>query len=136
MVNPKGDRTDSMLMASGAPTQHAVTNTDSGGKNGRIALHIWGRNLNTKLCTTCQKFLKYIVSKEIISELAYHLFKSKPATIGVTTICRMLETIPFTSTGNLFPMSRSDKNGVTNTAVAVDNDVMTMLRGAICGIGQ
>lgn len=66
MVNPKGDRTDSMLMASGAPTQHAVTNTDSGGKNGRIALHTWGRNLKAKSCPTYQKFLIYIVSKEII----------------------------------------------------------------------
>ena len=37
-VNPKGDNTDSMLRASGAPTQRAVTNTDNGGKNGRIAL--------------------------------------------------------------------------------------------------
>lgn len=42
----------------------------------------------------------------------------------------MLDIIPFTSTGSLFPISKSDKNGVTKTAVAVDNDVMTILRGA------
>lgn len=49
MVSPKGDVTDSMLMASGAPTQQAVTNTDNGGKNGRIASHIRGKNLKAKL---------------------------------------------------------------------------------------
>lgn len=75
----------------------------------------------------------HCIKNNYFSKLAYYLFKSKPAAIGVTTICRMLDTIPFTSTGNLFPMSRSDKNGVTNTAVAVDNDVMTILRGAIGG---
>jgi len=53
--------------------------------------------------------------------------------MGATTICKMLETIPFTSTGNLLPMRRSDNKGVTKTAVAVDNDVMTILRGAIDG---
>ena len=53
---------------------------------------------------------------------AYHLFTSKPAAIGATTICVMLYT-----------MSKSDNNGVTKTAVAVDIyiDVMAMLRGAI-----
>ena len=55
---------------------------------------------------------------------AYHLFTSKPAAIGATTICVMLYT-----------MSKSDNNGVTKTAVAVPVaiyiDVMTMLRGAI-----
>lgn len=61
------------------------------------------------------------------------LFKSKPPVMGATTICRMLDTIPFTSTGSRFPISKSDSNGVTNTAVAVDNDVITMLKGAICG---
>ena len=30
-------------------------------------------------------------------------------------------------------MSKSDNIGVTNTAVAVDNDVIIMLRGVICG---
>lgn len=45
MVTPKGDKTDSMLRASGAPTQRAVTKTDSGGKNGRIAPQIMGKNL-------------------------------------------------------------------------------------------
>lgn len=44
-VNPKGDTTDSMLRASGAPTHRAVTKTDSGGKNGRIAPQIVGKNL-------------------------------------------------------------------------------------------
>lgn len=45
MATPKGDITDSMLMASGAPTQKAVTSTESGGKNGRIALEKLGKNL-------------------------------------------------------------------------------------------
>jgi hypothetical protein len=49
MVAPKGDRTDLMLMASGAPTQRAVTNTDSGGNNGRIALQIRGKNLSAQI---------------------------------------------------------------------------------------
>lgn len=62
-----------------------------------------------------------------------YLFRSNPAATGTTTICRMLETIPFTSTGNFFPISNKDNNGVTKTAVAVDNDVITMLRGAITG---
>ena len=44
-VTPKGDKTDSTLIASGDPTQQAVTSTDSGGRNGRIALQIRGRNL-------------------------------------------------------------------------------------------
>jgi len=66
-------------------------------------------------------------------ELLYHRFNSKPAAMGATTICIMLDIIPFTSTGSLFPMSKSDNIGVTNTAVAVDNDVMIMLRGAISG---
>lgn len=62
-----------------------------------------------------------------------YLFKSNPAAIGETTICRILETIPFTSTGNLFPISNKDNNGVTKTALAVDSEVITMLRGAING---
>lgn len=45
----------------------------------------------------------------------------------------MLDIIPLTSTGNLWPISNKDKVGVTRTAVAVDNDVMTMLNGAIGG---
>lgn len=45
IVTPKGDLTDSMLIARGAPTHRAVTNTDSGGKNGRIALQTRGKNL-------------------------------------------------------------------------------------------
>ena len=60
-------------------------------------------------------------------------FNSKPTGMGATTIYLMLNTIPFTSIGSLFPMSKSDNIGVTNTAVAVDNDVIIMLRGAICG---
>lgn len=63
----------------------------------------------------------------------YYRFNSKPAAMGATTICVMLNTIPFTSTGNLFPMSKSDNIGVTKTALAVDKDVIIMLRGAICG---
>lgn len=51
-VTPKGDKTDSMLIASGAPTQRAVTNTDSGGKNGRIASQSRGKNLRMQLCKT------------------------------------------------------------------------------------
>lgn len=65
--------------------------------------------------------------------LTNYLFKSNPAAMGVTTICTIFETIPFTSTGNLLPISNNDKNGVTKTAVAVDSDVMTMLSGAISG---
>ena len=42
---PKGDKTESMLMARGAPTHREVTRTDNGGKNGRIALEILGKNL-------------------------------------------------------------------------------------------
>lgn len=61
--------------------------------------------------------------------LCYRL-RSKPAAIGATTICVMLDIIPLTSTGSLFPMSNKDKNGVTTTAVAVDNDVITTLKGA------
>jgi hypothetical protein len=45
MVTPKGDITESTLIASGAPTQQAVTSTDSGGKNGRITPEICGNNL-------------------------------------------------------------------------------------------
>lgn len=53
--------------------------------------------------------------------------------MGTTTICVMLDIIPFTSTGSHFPMSKSDNIGVMNAAVAVDNDVMIMLSGAISG---
>lgn len=42
---PKGDKTESMLMARGAPTHKEVTKTDNGGKKGRIALEILGKNL-------------------------------------------------------------------------------------------
>lgn len=65
--------------------------------------------------------------------MVYNRFNNKPAAIGATTICIMLDIIPFTSTGSLFPMSKSDNIGVINTAVAVDNDVIIMLRGAIGG---
>ncbi|KAJ0467810.1 hypothetical protein HanIR_Chr14g0689421 [Helianthus annuus] len=46
---------------------------------------------------------------------------------------KILETIPFTSKGSLFPMSNRDNSGFTKTAVAVDIDVITMLSGAIVG---
>ena len=71
--------------------------------------------------------------KKLIRKIDNYLFKSNPAITGATTICNILATIPFTSTGNLFPISNSDKIGVTKAAVAVDKDVITMLRGAICG---
>lgn len=45
MENPNGDITELMLIASGAPTQQAVTNTESGGKKGRMASQILGKNL-------------------------------------------------------------------------------------------
>lgn len=45
MVAPKGDTTDLTFIASGAPTQQAVTSTESGGRNGLIALAIQGKNL-------------------------------------------------------------------------------------------
>lgn len=60
-----------------------------------------------------------------------HLLRSKPLAIGTTTICIMLVIIPLTSTGNLFPIRSSDRRGVTNVAEAVDNEVITMLKGAI-----
>lgn len=53
--------------------------------------------------------------------------------IGVTTICKIFETIPLTSTGSLVPIRSKDKKGVTKTAEAVESEVMTMLRGAISG---
>ncbi|CAI9772504.1 unnamed protein product [Fraxinus pennsylvanica] len=46
---PKGDMTDFMLIATGAPTQIAVTNTESGGRSGRMTLHIRGKNLYTQV---------------------------------------------------------------------------------------
>lgn len=49
IVTPKGDITESTLMASGAPTQHAVTRTDKGGKNGRMALEIRGKSLHMQI---------------------------------------------------------------------------------------
>ncbi|KAH0974814.1 hypothetical protein GBA52_016713 [Prunus armeniaca] len=58
MVSPKGDITDSMLTATGAPTQQAVTNTDNRGKNGQIASRIWGKNLKVKLHKTSQNLYK------------------------------------------------------------------------------
>lgn len=59
--------------------------------------------------------------------------RSKVAATGETTIWRILETIPQTSTFNLFPRRRRDKNGVKKTEEAVDSEVITMLRGAIVG---
>lgn len=134
IVSPKGDITDSMLMASGAPTQQAVTSTESGGKNGRIALQMRGKNLYAQIYETGKGFSKRNFHfQQFELEIVHYRFKSKPAAIGTTTICKMLDTIPFTSTGSLFPISNSDKSGVTKTAVAVDNDVITMLRGASGG---
>lgn len=46
MDMPKGDKTESMLIASGAPTQRAVTNTESGGSRGRIPPQTRGKNLS------------------------------------------------------------------------------------------
>jgi len=61
----------------------------------------------------------------------FHLLRSNPVAIGTSTICKILVIIPFTSTGNLFPIRSRDRRGVTNAAEAVDNDVITMLKGAI-----
>lgn len=58
IVTPNGDITDSMLMESGAPTQQAVTSTESGGKNGRIALQILGKNLYAQVYETVRDFPK------------------------------------------------------------------------------
>lgn len=44
-VKPKGDKTELMLIASGAPTQKAVSSTESGGKNGLMASQRRGNNL-------------------------------------------------------------------------------------------
>lgn len=46
MINPKGDITAFILMARGAPTQSDVTNTDSGGRKGLIALQTSGNSLH------------------------------------------------------------------------------------------
>lgn len=76
----------------------------------------------------------------MLSNLSYSMvqysiyrFSSRPNVIGTSTICVMLNTIPFTSTGSLFPMSNNNKSGVTKTAEIVDNDVITILNGAIFG---
>ena len=63
MVSPKGDKTDSMFIASGAPTQRAVTNTDSGGKNGRIASQSRGNNLRKSLYKTGSFKREYFIIK-------------------------------------------------------------------------
>ena len=42
---PKGDIIDSMFIASGAPIQKKFTTSAIGGKNGRMALEIPGKNL-------------------------------------------------------------------------------------------
>lgn len=80
-----------------------------------------------------QEKVRHYCTKNKHIWISLYLFKSNPVAIGVTTICRILETIPFTSTGSLVPISSNDKKGVTKTAEAVDRDVMTMLRGAISG---
>jgi len=51
-VIPKGDITGSTLIAGGAPTQQAVTSTDSGGKNGWIAVDKCGNNLQAQVNKT------------------------------------------------------------------------------------
>lgn len=58
MVTPKGDKTESTLIASGAPMQRAVTSTDSGGKNGRIALEIQGKSLQVQTYKTAKGNLR------------------------------------------------------------------------------
>lgn len=42
---PKADKTEFMFIARGAPTHSDVTTTDKGGKKGRMALEIFGKNL-------------------------------------------------------------------------------------------
>lgn len=53
IVRPNGDTIESTLIANGAPTHRAVTNTENGGRNGLIPLHIPGKNLINH--QTCEK---------------------------------------------------------------------------------
>lgn len=46
MAIPKGERIAPIFIANGEPTQRAVTNTDSGGRKGWIALQNLGKNLS------------------------------------------------------------------------------------------
>jgi hypothetical protein len=62
-----------------------------------------------------------------------YLFKRRPAAMGATTICVILDIMPLTSTGSFFPINKNDKVGVTKTAVAVEIEVMTILSGAMDG---
>lgn len=45
IVRPNGDTIESTFIAKGAPTQRAVTKTESAGRKGLIALQIQGKNL-------------------------------------------------------------------------------------------
>jgi hypothetical protein len=47
MANPNGDKTALIFIANGEPTHKAVTNTDKGGMNGRIAAQSLGRKLHS-----------------------------------------------------------------------------------------
>lgn len=62
-----------------------------------------------------------------------YLLRSKPEARGEITIFKILETICLRSTGDFSPISESVISGVTETAIAVNNDVTTMLSGAIVG---
>lgn len=48
IMRPNGDTIESTFIARGAPTQRAVTKTESAGSKGLIALQIHGKNLITK----------------------------------------------------------------------------------------
>lgn len=52
---PKGDNTESILIARGAPTHREVTNTDNGGKKGLIALDTLGKNLYVTKEHSCKR---------------------------------------------------------------------------------
>lgn len=94
-----------MLAAIGATIHIELTRIDKGGKKGRMLLHILGKNR----------------------------LRSKPTARGEITIFKILETICLRSTGDFSPISKSDKSGVTEIEIAVDNEVATMLSGAIVG---
>jgi len=44
IIKPNEDMMESTFIARGAPTHRAVTKTESGGKSGRMALQIQGKN--------------------------------------------------------------------------------------------
>lgn len=62
-----------MLRASGAPAERAAINTDSGGKNGRIALQIQGKNLKKKNLLWEAAPFKKILMLTNWSELKYSI---------------------------------------------------------------